>query len=147
MKRWSALIAVFSLVSAAHADVVVGSFDPISTARVFAPTAQGDVAPIRTVGGPLTQLQNATSFALDGTRSELYIGDFAGQAIRVFDVRASGDRAATRTITVRNQGPGLLNLKGHRSVGGMRASIYNATGLDAVEALVAYMAEFEKEHG
>lgn len=42
---------------------------------------------------------------------------------------------------------GLLNLKGHRSVGGMRASIYNATGLEAVEALVAYMAEFEKEHG
>lgn len=42
---------------------------------------------------------------------------------------------------------GLLNLKGHRSVGGMRASIYNATGLDAVEALAAYMAEFEKEHG
>ncbi|TBU97285.1 3-phosphoserine/phosphohydroxythreonine transaminase [Stutzerimonas kirkiae] len=42
---------------------------------------------------------------------------------------------------------GLLNLKGHRSVGGMRASIYNATGLDAVQALVAYMAEFEKEHG
>ena len=41
---------------------------------------------------------------------------------------------------------GLLNLKGHRSVGGMRASIYNALGLDAVEALVAYMAEFEKEH-
>ncbi|MBE1189174.1 3-phosphoserine/phosphohydroxythreonine transaminase, partial [Escherichia coli] len=38
---------------------------------------------------------------------------------------------------------GLLNLKGHRSVGGMRASIYNALGLDAVEALVAYMAEFE----
>lgn len=42
---------------------------------------------------------------------------------------------------------GLLNLKGHRSVGGMRASIYNALGLDAVEALVAYMAEFEKERG
>ena len=41
---------------------------------------------------------------------------------------------------------GLLNLKGHRSVGGMRASIYNAVGLDAVEALVAYMLEFEKEH-
>lgn len=42
---------------------------------------------------------------------------------------------------------GLLNLKGHRSVGGMRASIYNALGLEAVEALVGYMAEFEKEHG
>jgi len=42
---------------------------------------------------------------------------------------------------------GLLNLKGHRSVGGMRASIYNAVDIHAVKALVAYMAEFEKEHG
>ncbi len=41
----------------------------------------------------------------------------------------------------------FLNLKGHRSVGGMRASIYNAVGLDAVQALVAFMKEFEKEHG
>lgn len=41
----------------------------------------------------------------------------------------------------------LLNLKGHRSVGGMRASIYNAVGLDAVEALVSFMKAFEKEHG
>jgi phosphoserine aminotransferase len=42
---------------------------------------------------------------------------------------------------------GLLNLKGHRSVGGMRASIYNAVDINAINALVAYMAEFEKEHG
>ncbi|HCD28386.1 MAG TPA: 3-phosphoserine/phosphohydroxythreonine transaminase [Gammaproteobacteria bacterium] len=42
---------------------------------------------------------------------------------------------------------GLFNLKGHRSVGGMRASIYNAVSLAAVEALVAYMSEFENEHG
>lgn len=42
---------------------------------------------------------------------------------------------------------GLLNLKGHRSVGGMRASIYNAVDEVAVDALLAYMAEFEKEHG
>ena len=41
---------------------------------------------------------------------------------------------------------GLLNLKGHRSVGGMRASIYNAVSLQAVEALVTYMQDFEKEH-
>jgi phosphoserine aminotransferase len=41
---------------------------------------------------------------------------------------------------------GLLNLQGHRSVGGMRASIYNAVGMNAVQALVGYMAEFEKEH-
>ncbi|GGC88319.1 3-phosphoserine/phosphohydroxythreonine transaminase [Halopseudomonas salina] len=42
---------------------------------------------------------------------------------------------------------GLLNLKGHRSVGGMRASIYNAVTQQAVDALVAYMAEFEKQQG
>ena len=42
---------------------------------------------------------------------------------------------------------GLTNLKGHRSVGGMRASIYNAVPEDAVDALVAFMAEFENERG
>lgn len=41
---------------------------------------------------------------------------------------------------------GLVALKGHRSVGGMRASIYNAVPLEAVEALVAFMQEFEKHH-
>jgi phosphoserine aminotransferase len=42
---------------------------------------------------------------------------------------------------------GLGGLKGHRSVGGCRASIYNATGIDAVEALVGFMTEFEKNAG
>lgn len=42
---------------------------------------------------------------------------------------------------------GLHNLKGHRSVGGMRASIYNAVPEAAVEALVAFMADFEKRKG
>lgn len=41
---------------------------------------------------------------------------------------------------------GLVNLKGHRSVGGMRASIYNAMPRAGVEALVAFMQEFEKEN-
>lgn len=41
---------------------------------------------------------------------------------------------------------GLKSLKGHRSVGGMRASIYNATGEDAVDALIAFMQEFERRH-
>ncbi|MFE8073190.1 3-phosphoserine/phosphohydroxythreonine transaminase [Marinobacteraceae bacterium S3BR75-40.1] len=40
---------------------------------------------------------------------------------------------------------GLLNLKGHRSVGGMRASIYNAMPEAGVDALIEYMREFEKE--
>ncbi|HSG99506.1 MAG TPA: 3-phosphoserine/phosphohydroxythreonine transaminase, partial [candidate division Zixibacteria bacterium] len=42
---------------------------------------------------------------------------------------------------------GLTNLKGHRSVGGMRASIYNATGEAAVDALVSFMREFERANG
>jgi len=42
---------------------------------------------------------------------------------------------------------GLVTLKGHRSVGGMRASIYNAMPEAGVEALVAFMADFQKRHG
>ena len=42
---------------------------------------------------------------------------------------------------------GLVQLKGHRSVGGMRASIYNAMPIEGVQALVAYMKEFEGRHG
>lgn len=41
---------------------------------------------------------------------------------------------------------GLLQLKGHRSVGGMRASIYNAMPLEGVQTLVTFMQEFEKNH-
>ena len=39
-----------------------------------------------------------------------------------------------------------VNLKGHRSVGGMRASIYNAMPLEGVEKLVAFMKEFEENN-
>jgi phosphoserine aminotransferase len=46
-----------------------------------------------------------------------------------------------------SQVAGLTNLKGHRSVGGMRASIYNAVSEEAVDALIAFMAEFEKSNG
>jgi phosphoserine aminotransferase len=45
------------------------------------------------------------------------------------------------------QALGMLQLKGHRSVGGMRASIYNAMPMAGVEALVAYMKEFERKNG
>lgn len=42
---------------------------------------------------------------------------------------------------------GFVNLKGHRTVGGMRASIYNAMPIEGVEKLVAFMREFEKANG
>jgi phosphoserine aminotransferase len=42
---------------------------------------------------------------------------------------------------------GLIGLKGHRSVGGMRASIYNAMTVEGTQALVAFMAEFQRKNG
>ncbi len=42
---------------------------------------------------------------------------------------------------------GMVQLKGHRAVGGMRASIYNAMPVEGVQALVAYMQDFERAHG
>ncbi len=45
------------------------------------------------------------------------------------------------------KGEGLVSLKGHRSVGGMRASIYNAMPEEGVDKLIEFMAEFERAHG
>jgi len=42
---------------------------------------------------------------------------------------------------------GLVTLKGHRSVGGMRASIYNAMPEEGVQALIDFMKEFERKYG
>ena len=42
---------------------------------------------------------------------------------------------------------GLVTLKGHRSVGGMRASIYNAMPEKGVDALIGFMQEFERKNG
>jgi phosphoserine aminotransferase len=42
---------------------------------------------------------------------------------------------------------GLVNLKGHRSVGGMRASIYNAMPEEGVDTLISFMREFERKRG
>lgn len=44
------------------------------------------------------------------------------------------------------QAAGFVNLKGHRTVGGMRASIYNAMPKEGVQQLVAFMKQFEAEH-
>ncbi len=44
------------------------------------------------------------------------------------------------------QARGLIQLKGHRSVGGMRASIYNAMPLEGVKVLVEFMEEFSSNH-
>lgn len=81
---------------------------------------------------------DASSFYLNkidpGCRSRMNIPFFLRDEARN-EAFLSGARAA-----------GLLQLKGHKSVGGMRASIYNAMPLEGVQALVSYMREFERSH-
>ncbi len=58
----------------------------------------------------------------------------------------TGDADLDAEFVAEAKKAGLENLKGHRSVGGMRASIYNAMPKAGVEALVAFMKEFERTH-
>jgi phosphoserine aminotransferase len=53
------------------------------------------------------------------------------------------DAGLDKTFLAESESAGLLNLKGHRSVGGMRASIYNAVPESAVDALIDFMRDFE----
>ncbi|WP_296737565.1 3-phosphoserine/phosphohydroxythreonine transaminase [Variovorax sp.] len=81
---------------------------------------------------------DASSFYLNkidpGCRSRMNIPFFLRDEARN-EAFLSGARAA-----------GLLQLKGHKSVGGMRASLYNAMPLEGVQTLVSYMREFERSH-
>ena len=57
------------------------------------------------------------------------------------------DAALDADFLAQAEARGMFNLKGHRSVGGMRASIYNAVPMESVQALVTFMGEFENERG
>lgn len=57
------------------------------------------------------------------------------------------DAGLDKAFLAQADAAGLMNLKGHRSVGGMRASIYNAVGEDAVDALIDFMREFARVNG
>ena len=59
---------------------------------------------------------------------------------------STGDEALDGEFVRGAAARGLLNLKGHRITGGMRASIYNAMPMEGVTALLDYMKEFEKDH-
>ena len=59
----------------------------------------------------------------------------------------TGDKELDARFVKEAEAAGFMNLKGHRSVGGMRASIYNAMPIEGVRKLVAFMAEFEKNNG
>jgi phosphoserine aminotransferase len=81
-------------------------------------------------------------------QSEFYQGTAANDSRSLMNVTF---RLPTEDLEKRFVAEALDNnmggLKGHRSVGGCRASIYNATGIDAVRDLVDFMAEFEKKTG
>ena len=58
----------------------------------------------------------------------------------------TGDKELDAEFVAAAKAAGFENLKGHRTVGGMRASIYNAMPIEGVEALVQFMKKFEEEH-
>ena len=58
----------------------------------------------------------------------------------------TGDKELDAKFVKEAEAAGFVNLKGHRTVGGMRASIYNAMPMEGVEKLVAFMAEFEAKN-
>ena len=58
----------------------------------------------------------------------------------------TGDKDLDAKFVKEAKEAGIVNIKGHRTVGGMRASIYNAMPLEGVEALIAFMRKFEEEN-
>ena len=58
----------------------------------------------------------------------------------------TGDKEKDAAFIAKAEKAGFVNLKGHRSVGGMRASIYNAMPVEGVEKLVDFMKAYEAEN-
>jgi len=84
--------------------------------------------------------------AIDG--SDFYANPVAGHCRSWMNVPFTlADPALDARFLEQAKAAGLLTLKGHRSVGGMRASLYNAMPQEGVDALVAFMREFERNHG
>ena len=79
--------------------------------------------------------------------SKLFRGTVEPQDRSLMNVPfVTGDEELDKKFVEAAEAEGFVNLKGHRSVGGMRASIYNAMPTEGVEKLVAFMEKFEKEN-
>ena len=74
-----------------------GRFEPASI-TVYSHEASGDVAPVRMISGPKTQLNWPTGLALDLKRGELFVANDGGNSVLVFDAHADGDVAPRRVI-------------------------------------------------
>ena len=80
-------------------------------------------------------------------QSKLFKGTVVKQDRSLMNVPfVTGDEEMDALFVKESKAAGLENLKGHRTVGGMRASIYNAMPREGVEALVKFMGEFEREN-
>ncbi len=100
-----------------------------------------------TVMGERNERKSATLYAaIDG--SDFYSNPVTPKYRSWMNVPFTlADPALDATFLEESAAAGLANLKGHRSVGGMRASIYNAMPQAGVDTLVEFMADFEKRHG
>ena len=79
--------------------------------------------------------------------SEMFKGTVVKEDRSLMNVPfVTGDKDMDAKFVKEAKEAGLVNLKGHRTVGGMRASIYNAMPKEGVEALVAFMKKFEEEN-
>lgn len=82
---------------------------------------------------------------IDG--SKLYTAPVAKEDRSLMNVVfITGDAELDKKFVAEAKEHGLVNLNGHRSIGGMRASIYNAMPIEGVETLIAFMKEFEKQN-
>ena len=82
-------------------------------------------------------------------RNSMFVGTAVKEdrsLMNVCFVMAPGREALEREVMAFAKEKGMVGIKGHRSVGGFRASIYNACPLESVKALVECMQEFEKMH-
>ncbi len=81
-------------------------------------------------------------------QSEMFRGTVVKEDRSLMNVPfVTGDKELDAKFVKEAEDAGFVNLKGHRTVGGMRASIYNAMPAEGVDALVAFMKNFEKENG
>ena len=80
-------------------------------------------------------------------QSKLFKGTVAKEDRSLMNVPfVTGDKDLDAEFVKEATAAGFVNLKGHRTVGGMRASIYNAMPMEGVEKLVAFMKKFEEAH-
>ena len=80
-------------------------------------------------------------------QSDMFKGTVVPEARSLMNVPfVTGDDDLNAKFIAEAKAAGFINLKGHRSVGGMRASIYNAMPIEGVQKLVEFMDSFEKSN-